>query len=298
MTRPDDARPSTTVLICSRDRPALLLDAVTRVLEMSTLPDELVVVDQSGRPDDRLAGLAASRGVPLRYEWGPDRGLSRARNRGLAVASGDLVAMTDDDVLVDRSWLAAVVEELLDGGPRRIVTGLVRPGPPEQPGAWAPSTIVEPEPASWRGRVDLDPLYPCNLALWRSAVSEVGPFDERLGAGTDLPAAEDNDFGYRALRAGFEIVYRPHLGVTHRAWRDEGAVGPLMHGYGLGQGGFYAKHIRAGDRFVAARAVRDLARHVRRGLVLLVKGDRAKATSDLAYSLGLVRGAARWWTRA
>ena len=291
------ARPTTTVLICSRDRPELLHDAVRRVLAMTTLPDELVVVDQSARPDDRLPALAEAAGVRLRYEWAPDRGLSRARNRGLRVATGDLVAMTDDDVLVDEDWLAGVVDALVAGGPRTVLTGLVRPGPPELPGAWAPSTTTDPEPAEWEGLVDLDPLYPCNLALWRSAVEEVGPFDERLGAGTDLPAAEDNDFGYRALRAGYRIVYRPDLGVTHRAWRDEGALGPLMHGYGLGQGGFYAKHVRAGDRFVARRAVRDVASHVRRGLVLALRGNRSKATSDLAYSAGLVRGAVRWWTR-
>ncbi len=296
---PDGAvgRPRTTVLVCSRDRRDLLHDAVSRVLEMERLPDELVVVDQSEAPDPRLEVLAAARGVALRYEWARDRGLSRARNRGLEVATGDVVAMTDDDVLVDADWLAGVVDALVAEGPRCVVTGLVRPGQPEQPGAWAPSTTTDPVPHRWSGTTDLDPLYPCNLAMWRSAWLEVGPFDERLGAGTDLPAAEDNDFGHRALAAGFTIAYLPDVGVTHRAWRDEGAVTSLMHGYGMGQGGFYAKHVRAGDRFVRGRAVRDLTGHVRRAAVLAVKGNRAKAASDLAYSAGLVRGAVRWWVR-
>lgn len=294
MTAAEGQRPRTTVLICSRERHDLLRDAVSSVLDMSLLPDELVVVDQSREPDPGLADLAAARGVQLRYEWSPDRGLSRARNRGLAVATGELVALTDDDVLVDRSWLGDVVEELAAQGPRCLVTGAVRPGAPEAPGAWAPSTITEPEPREWRGDSDIDPLYPCNLALWRSAWEEVGPFDERLGAGTALPAAEDNDYGYRALRAGYTIAYRPHLGVTHRAWRDEGALTSLMHGYGMGQGGFYAKHIQAGDRFIRRRARRDLVGHLRRAGVLAMKGNRAKAASDLAYSVGLVRGAVRW----
>jgi GT2 family glycosyltransferase len=291
----DEDRPRTTVLICSRDRPTLLRDAITQVLDMSVLPDEIVVVDQSREPDAQLAELVSAHGVELRYDWSQETGLSRARNRGLSLATGDVVAMTDDDVLVDRTWLADVVDALVAEGPRCLVTGTVRPGAPEQEGAWAPSTITDPVPRRFAGLVDTDPLYPCNLALWRSTARGLGPFDVRLGAGTNLPAAEDNDFGYRALKAGHTIAYLPHLGVTHRAWRDEGALAALMLGYGTGQGAFYAKHVRGRDRFVARRAVRDLGQHVRRGLVLAMKGNRTKATSDLAYSLGLVRGALLWW---
>jgi GT2 family glycosyltransferase len=291
----EGTRPRTAVVICSRERRDLLRDTVAQVLRMSLLPDELVVVDQSDEPDEHLASMVGDSGVVLRYEWGPDRGLSRARNRGLRATTADLVVVTDDDILVDVDWLATAVEALLERGPRCVVTGQVRAGDPEHSGAWVPSTKEAEVPQQWSGKVDLDPLYAGNLAFWRSAWTDIGPFDERLGAGARLPAAEDNDWGYRALRSGYTIEYLPHVVVTHRAWREEGGLAPLMHGYGMGQGGFYAKHVREGDRWIARRAVRDLVRHVRRSAVLAVKGNRAKAVSDLAYSLGLVRGAARWW---
>ena len=62
--------------------------------------------------------------LPIRREFEPERGHSRARNRGVDTAKGDYIVWTDDDVVVDPGWLAAYSrafrrwpEAALFGGP-------------------------------------------------------------------------------------------------------------------------------------------------------------------------------------
>lgn len=288
-------QPSSSVVICSRGRPRLLLDAVNSVLAMRRLPTELLVVDQSDEPQADLDAGTLVTPVTLRYLWQRDRGLSRARNVGLVAATGDIVAFLDDDMLVAADWLDRLVAALTERGDRYVISGQVRPGGPEVPGAWAPSTIMDAETTSYSGRLRRDVLFAGNMALHRSVFSEVGHFDERLGAGTALPSAEDNDFCYRLLRAGFVVEYRPDVVAVHRAWRRENALPELKYDYGRGQGAFYAKHISCGDWFMVRRLASDVCRHLVRAARRWRTASPREARSDLAYVRGLLVGAPSWF---
>jgi GT2 family glycosyltransferase len=287
-----DSRSS--VVICSRNRPELLSDAVRAVLSMRTVPAELVVVDQSDRAHPDLRGLPAPDGVRLLHVPSAERGLSRARNLGVSTASGDVLAFLDDDVLPEPDWLEAITDALRAGGPRHVVTGRVDAGRPEVPGAWAPSVISDTRAHSYRGRQRQDVIYPHNMAMFREALDVIGTFDERLGTGSPFPSAEDNDFCYRLLVAGFTVDYHPAAVVTHRAWRDEGALSSLKMAYGRGQGAFYAKYILRRDWFMLVRLLDDLGRHAIRGVRRWQRRDRDGARADLAYTCGLLRGALAW----
>jgi GT2 family glycosyltransferase len=135
-------------------------------------------------------------------------------------------------------------------------------------------------------------LYPLNMALYRSALAEVGGFDERLGPGTPFPASEDGDLGFRLLEAGYAIHYAPQAALVHRAWRTQRDYLPLRWGYGLGRGAFYAKHLSWRDRQMRRRAWRDLAR-LRHWPGLLLR-DRRAAQGDIVLVGGIVWGALRW----
>ena len=66
----------------------------------------------------------ASRGV--RYVREDIAGLGRAHNAGLASARGEIIAITDDDVIVDGQWIAALLEAFVETG-AACVTGLILP---------------------------------------------------------------------------------------------------------------------------------------------------------------------------
>jgi GT2 family glycosyltransferase len=277
-----------SLIIPSRDRPRLLLDTVRSVLAGAVLPAEIVVVDQSATPSREVS--AFDRVV---YVHSQSAGLSRARNIGIVVAQHNIMVFLDDDMLVDRGWLAAIVAQLRRRGPGWAVTGQVREGAAERVGAFQMSVLADATPREYSGRLLRDVLYTGNMAISRELLDRVGEFDERLGAGSRFPGAEDNDFGYRLLALGARIAYSPDAAVEHRAWRPGEEFVRMRWGYGLGQGGFYAKHAAGGNRFVVRRAAWHLGHYLRR-LPGRFTHEPLRARGDVAFLAGMLVGGGRW----
>ncbi|MGH9632969.1 MAG: glycosyltransferase family 2 protein, partial [Bryobacteraceae bacterium] len=162
--------PPTSVIVCSRNRPELLVRAVRSVYEGAQGFNEIVVVDQSDTPNAHLQACG------LVYLWRPSRGAGRARNAGIQAASHKVLAFIDDDVIVTPGWLEVLVSALVGTGPRSVVTGMVREGRTESGEGFAPPTLVETKPAVYEGRITKDVLYTGNMAVYRSAFEEIGLF--------------------------------------------------------------------------------------------------------------------------
>ena len=120
-----DPRPHGTVVLCTYNRCeglALTLDGMTQ-LDLAGRPWELVVVDNgsddaTGEVTERFANR-----LPLRRVVEHERGLSAARNRGLAEAQADLVVFTDDDVDADPRVAPRLPGRSGRASPRRLVRG-------------------------------------------------------------------------------------------------------------------------------------------------------------------------------
>jgi glycosyltransferase involved in cell wall biosynthesis len=285
--------PFFSVLIPTRNRPELIGGCLRAVLAQDHPSVEILVLDQSDTDATYQAVREAAGGSPLvRHVGVSGRGRSRALNGGIPDATGIWIVMIDDDCEATPGWLDALEREARAAGPRAAVVGRVLPGPVEPGLAPPPATIEDPEPKDYAGRIPRDLVYP-NFAVPREAFAELGLFDVRMGVGTELPGGEDNDFGYRLLRAGWRILYRPEPAVIHRAWRDPGERLALKRAYGLGQGAFYAKHLARLDPYIAYRFARDVAGTGRAAAGALLRGWRDERRGHLAFLGGLLAGAAR-----
>jgi glycosyltransferase involved in cell wall biosynthesis len=236
--------------------------------------DEIVVVDSASNTAD-AARVASAHGV--RYVRVELPGVSRARNAGWRTASHELVAFIDDDVRVHEGWRDAMAVAL--GAPQNgFVTGWIGL-PPEQAGAIDPQPhIVLPDVR----RFDRDaPRYfgaGANIGILRSALGEVGGFDERLGAGTWFGAAEDHDLFDRLVAIDHFGEYRPEVRVDHDAWRSRRER--------LRQQWSYGKGVGARVRLLARR---DRPRAWRSGRRILWKRGLKQA---------LLRARDHWWDGA
>ena len=280
-----DPLPPTSLIIPSRNRPEILTETVASVLGGEEVPAELIIIDQSDVAHPELARLTSTRGCTIRYVWSQVPGVSRARNQGIDLASHEVIAFTDDDVFVTPAWFGTLVRALVAAGPKAVVTGQVRPAE-EHDGGFVPSTIVDPDPTVYRGRIWADVLYPPNMAAYASQFAHVGRFDLHLGAG------EDNDLAYRLLEAGYGIHYVPDAVVYHRAWRTNREYLPLKWRYGFGQGMFYAKHAGIRDRYMLWRLIHDVRVRGARGLRLAMS-NRRRAMGQLVCIAGQVTGFAK-----
>jgi len=281
-----------SLILCTRNRPELLSEAVASVLAGRRAPDEIVVIDQSDAPHPELCGADPGMAGDFRYVHSASRGLSRGVNEGIRLARYPLLVFTHDDVVVTPEWLGTLVDALVEEGPEVVLTGQVVPSDAEEGGGFAPSTIVDPKPARYRGRVGQDVIYPHNMAMHRAVFERVGPLDPLLGPGTSFPSSEDNDLCHRLLEAGYEIRYVPEAVIYHKAWRTRSDYLQLRWGYGRGQGAYYAKHLDLRDRFMARRFAHD----VRQRFVRLVRrwNEPLGALGELTYLGGLLSGAAQW----
>jgi GT2 family glycosyltransferase len=250
--------PSLAIAVCTHDRPALLRRCLASLVALADGrgPIELLVVDNAPSNDETWKLVAASPGV--RYVCEPRPGLDFARNRAVAEARGELLAFVDDDVVVDREWLAGLREAFAENPDAGAFTGLVLPLELET----RAQVIFEQRGGFRRGfhkrryhgpTLDGDPLYPCgagifgagcNMVFRRDALQSLGGFDENLDTGAPLPGGGDLDIFYRLVRSGQPLVYEPRMLVFHQHRREYEALRRQYWTWGLGHMAFVAKSHR------------------------------------------------------
>lgn len=252
-----------SLLICTRNRGVSLertLRSITRAAS-DTPAIEVVVVD-NGSTDDTPSRLVAWRSMqafPVTIVEEAQAGLACARNAGLAHTKGRIIAMSDDDCVLDPGFFAMLLARFAEHATPVVIGGRILLGDPSD----LPVTIkledhaMIADPDRFPGGF----VMGANLAFTRDVVDRIGHFDERFGAGARFRAAEDTDFLFRALGYGIPVFYDPHFVVAHHhGRRSPEALRALLAGYAFGDGAVYAKHgLR--DRRVR-RAIADDLRQV------------------------------------
>jgi glycosyltransferase involved in cell wall biosynthesis len=284
-----------SVVVCTYNRAGPLQRFLARIGELGTprhdLPWELVVIDNNSSDGTRdvVESMRAQLPVPIAYHFEGRQGLSHARNAAFKAARYDILAFTDDDCLFGSDWLRSIAEEFTADPNLAILGGRVEAGPglPSEI-----STRRNRERVEVKSLTDIRRnLIGCNMALKRSVLKDVEPFDTRLGAGTPCKAGEDSDYIYRALRRGRRILYSPDVLVEHHHDRTgEDAVRAVRGNYLMGRGAFYAKHLLLFDCNVARHAYWEL-----RGL--LRRNERRSSFGSLTrwqVLRGLLSGGVLW----
>ena len=116
--------PLVTVVVCTRDRTQQLKDCLRSLSKLAYGNIDLLVVDNAPISDE-TKDLVETLFPDIRYVVESRPGLDWARNRGIEEAYGEIIAYTDDDVMVDSLWVDALVKVFQDDPCVMAVTGLV-----------------------------------------------------------------------------------------------------------------------------------------------------------------------------
>jgi glycosyltransferase involved in cell wall biosynthesis len=238
-----------SVIVCTRDRPQDLRMALPAILATSYGDFELIVVDQSqGEETADIVSRAAAGDPRVRYVRDRGKGLSRARNIGIAETSGELIVFTDDDCEPDTDWLGTIVDALREDPTAAAAFGSVIPAPHDPRDGF----IVGYEPPRRQrltGRLAKmrDAGIGANMALRRQPLLDTGLFDEMLGAGGYFASMEDQEITYRLLRAGHAVLHVPESRVLHHGLRDWESGSPLMRRTYVAVAAGYMKYARVLD---------------------------------------------------
>ncbi|MGH8639481.1 MAG: glycosyltransferase family A protein, partial [Burkholderiales bacterium] len=126
---PSAAAPLVSVVLCTFNRSQLLGGAVEALLRQDpeTPAYEVIVVDNNSTDATRDVIEGFLPGGRVRYQFESRQGLSVARNRGIEIARGDIIAFTDDDVRVRPAWVRSIVQAFAEHQDVDMIGGKVQP---------------------------------------------------------------------------------------------------------------------------------------------------------------------------
>ena len=283
-----------TVVIPTLGRP-ILEDCLACLAAGIAWPKAVIVVDQSASAEAatwvrRLVEL----GMAAQHVPSGQRGRSAGINRGLEQVETRFVAVTDDDCLVQADWLQSMTEHLRRW-PDAIITGRVDSAG-DQTVEFCTVTSMTPQ-AYFKPQLRAHPLIGGNVGVAMATVQRIGMYDEH----PSVHSAEDSDWGYRALRLGIPIAYKPDVAVRHFNWRSVDQRAKRYGDYARSQGAFYGKYLLSGDWLIALQLIRGLVRAPLRWLWGIVLRDDDMRDRGRAHTLGLLPGALagvrRQWRR-
>ena len=299
--------PPISVVVCTRDRPEQLADALTSILALDYPVFDVVVVDNAARTGAAAEVVSRLGDHRVRLVTEPIPGLSTARNTGVRHARQDIVAFTDDDVVVDAQWLRGLARGFARAPQVSCVSGLIPSGELRTPAqayfdqrvSWAGS--LQPRQFSMAEPPEDLPLFPfqvgrigagANFAVNRDRLLELGGFDEALGAGTAAQGGEDLDLFFRVVTAGDTLAAEPSAIVWHRHRSENEALLRQVRGYGLGLGAWLTKvGMQRSNRRLALRIVRrrfrsSLRAGVDYGAIMTMPSSLPNFRDDLPASVG------------
>ncbi len=296
----ESSEPLLSVVVCTCADAISTLRCIEAIRQNDTGSCEVVVVE------NRPVGSGVRRALQDRFgtedavcyveESRP--GLANARNAGLRVASGELIAFTDDDVVVDPKWARSIRRAFAMGPKVGCVTGLILPLEFETPTqrlverfasyakGFAPRVYALDRPPADQ------PLFPyaaghfgsgANLAFRAEAIRDLGGFDPVLGTGTAARGGEDLDIFIRVLQAGSFLAYEPRAMVWHRHPDTGAKLRRRAFDYGAALGAVVTKQFATGPN-----RWRILSLAPRGARYFLSPTSRKNAARDRGFPLALV----------
>jgi cellulose synthase/poly-beta-1,6-N-acetylglucosamine synthase-like glycosyltransferase len=285
-----DTPPFVSVIVPVRDGESTIADCLDSILATDYPPDrrEILVIDNGS--SDGTAALIQAR--PVQYLREPKRGVSHARNRGIAASRGEILAFVDADCVVDPQWLTELVRPFEDpevgavGGDLQHV---------------APRTAAERQAArllgNWqRFAFTSNPAYPitANAAYRRDVLDRIGGFDPHM------TRAQDVELGLRFQeRSGCRLAYAERATARHRNRTTARGFFRQQLGWAYGAGLVGAKFEAMGGEPVKPPPGREIGQTARGLATVLVARFRRRGRTEWIEDawFDLLRQLA-WWIGA
>jgi glycosyltransferase involved in cell wall biosynthesis len=215
-----------SLIICTwnnSDRLSATLSALTRC----SPPEarwEVVLVDNNCTDNTKQVAKSFERTLPMHYVFEPKQGLSKARNAGIAAATGSLIVFTDDDVEPCTEWLNLYWHAYKSdpsgsffGGP--VVSAFEGETPSMELLAISPPSVRGLDfgdmPRELHKR---ESFISANWAVPAKALRTAGTFDESKGLNAvtgEVRTGEETDLMNRLRYMGLKTSYLPNASIRH-----------------------------------------------------------------------------------
>jgi GT2 family glycosyltransferase len=225
--------PKVSVVVCAYNAASTLPECLTSLMRVDYPEYEVILVDDGSK--DSTPKIAAD--FPqVRYVRQENHGLSDARNVGVQLSTGEIVAYTDADCAADEDWLRCLVQAMRDQG----VPAVGGPNITPLSDGWSAHCVAaspgNPSHVMFDDR-HAEHVPGCNMAFRRESILNLGGFDPQYRA-----AGDDVDFCWRLLDHGGAIGYAPGAFVWHHRRQTVGAYLRQQIGYGRAEALLHFMH--------------------------------------------------------
>ena len=227
--------PRISVVVCTCNGSATLVECLESLGRQSYSDCEVIVIDDGSI--DSTPEIARSF-AQVRYHRQEHAGLSVARNQGAQLATGDIIAYTDDDCMADEDWLRQLAQAFDDpqwvaaGGPNIPPTARNRTESLVAAAPGGPSHVLLNDE-------EAEHLPGCNLAIRKSALAAIGGFRAPF-----VTAGDDVDVCWRLREAGGRLRFMPAAMVWHHRRLTVRSYLRQQSGYGLAEALLMKHHPR------------------------------------------------------
>lgn len=198
-----------------------MLKSLQEIVIPDHLSCEVIVVDNNSDDDTRLVFEEIEKDFEsrIRYVLEDKRGLSHARNRGVKEASGEIIAFTDDDVIVDKHWIQNIDKAFKEYDDVACVGGKILPIWEIPRPNWLKPDLYGYLALLDKGNsvafIDALDIWGANFAVKSEMFKRYGLFDTNLGRmPSKLYSGEEAEFLQRLRNADEKILYYP-LSIIH-----------------------------------------------------------------------------------
>lgn len=218
--------PRVSVVVCSYNGSRTIRDCLEGLAELDYPNYEVIIVNDGSTDKTKEIAKEFEKAHGFRLVTTPNRGLSNARNTGIEMATGEIIAYTDDDARPDPHWLQYLAMEFMQtkhaaiGGPNipPAGDGMIAECVSNAPGG--PAHVLLSDRTA-------EHIPGCNMAFRKSALEVVKGFDPRYRA-----AGDDVDLCWRILDMGWTIGFSPAAMVWHHRRNSVKMYWKQQYGYG------------------------------------------------------------------
>ena len=219
-----------TVLIATRNRPAGLRQTLQSLLCSTNLQagnwEALVISQDYERPGESLQVCEEFQTKfpnHFRFLVQAKTGKCNALNLGITAARGEILALTDDDVLVAPNYIESIRTVFKQYSPDAVQGRVLldcEGGLPNWMSRRQAAAMGEcdhgDEVLDWNHHT----LFGTNMAVRLEAARRIGGFSAELGPGTAVGFADDSEFSFRLRQAGYNFIYAPQIVARHQVPRS------------------------------------------------------------------------------
>lgn len=246
--------PRLSVVIVTYNRYKDLKECLDSLFNIADKPYETIVVDSCSTDGTEKV----KDHYPIKFISIQEKNRQKARNVGVSVARGNVVAFLDDDVVIDRNWSKYLIKPYEDSRVGGVGGRVVTYGKPKESYTDVKNRVVGkvfdnglvlgnfdlPLPYS----TEVDCLIGCNMSFRRDLLLKAGGFDENFKGNC---FRDDTDTCLRVRKLGYKLMYQPKALVWHK-FKGKAVNPQWVYWYTRNNTYFYFKNIFTQSRLQLA----------------------------------------------